>query len=484
MPGLARQAVVLTASRFANYGLMIISPLVLVRFLSVTQFGHYREFILYTTILYSLATFSISDSLLYFIPAHPRSPWRVVRQTAALTAIVSAIVIGGFLILNALLGGHIAGAYPLQTALYVMCYANVDFWEGYWLARNRPTAVFAYSMSRLLLRMLVVIGAAVFSGRVLTIIWALVALEAARLLAAFLIWSLSSRAAHEPHVQNLPREQLRFCMPAGISSICNMVSKNLGGLAVVKYLGPAALAHLTVGTYAEPIVFALRNSISTVVLPELVRRKAASAGLPMVLWHRMIVISCVLLLPAAALVALFARPVILTAFGPAYAAAIPVMQIYALVIARAAFDFAPPLRAVNRTRPLMLAMFAAVAASVLVLVLLLPVAGIVGAAWAIVAANIVEAIYLAWSVKRLHGFTFAQLLPWKAASTVLLCALAAAVPLVLAHARSAGLAGAAAWSALYALLYWALLMGLKVEEAVQLTRRLTRRLRSSLWSLA
>jgi hypothetical protein len=46
MRGLAHQAAILSVSRIANYGLMIISPITPVRCLTVEDFGRYREFLL------------------------------------------------------------------------------------------------------------------------------------------------------------------------------------------------------------------------------------------------------------------------------------------------------------------------------------------------------------------------------------------------------------------------------------------------------
>src|SRR5450755_1115317 len=177
MAGFARSAVVLSLSRLANYGLMIISPVILVRFLSVGDFGHYREFLLYASLLQSIAGFSINDSLLYFIPAHPKNQWRFVREANFLTAVLSAAVVGACLVLNVLTGGKLLGSYALPVALYVLFYVNVDFWEGYWLATHRPSSVFAYMTGRLMLRLLVVVGVAVLTSNVVRIIWSLIALE-------------------------------------------------------------------------------------------------------------------------------------------------------------------------------------------------------------------------------------------------------------------------------------------------------------------
>ena len=57
MAGLAKQTVVLSAARLANYGLMLISPMILVRLLSVEQFGQYRQFILYASFLQLVGAF-------------------------------------------------------------------------------------------------------------------------------------------------------------------------------------------------------------------------------------------------------------------------------------------------------------------------------------------------------------------------------------------------------------------------------------------
>src|SRR5258708_20057074 len=93
MSVLANRAAILTLSRLANYGLMLISPIILVRLLTVEEFGRYREFLLYAALLQSFAVFSINDSLLYCIPAQPQIVWRTGRQTAALIAWGSVLAV-------------------------------------------------------------------------------------------------------------------------------------------------------------------------------------------------------------------------------------------------------------------------------------------------------------------------------------------------------------------------------------------------------
>jgi len=166
MRKIAHQAAVLSIARMANFGLMVISPLVLVRFLTVPEFGQYREFLLYISLLGSIASFAISESLLYFIPLHPRSTWRIVRETTVLTAIISSAVVVAFVAVDLLVPGGLVGPYLIPVALYVLLFVNVDCWEIFWIATGRPTAVFVYTAGRLAVRMLVVVCVAVMTTNV------------------------------------------------------------------------------------------------------------------------------------------------------------------------------------------------------------------------------------------------------------------------------------------------------------------------------
>jgi O-antigen/teichoic acid export membrane protein len=473
MRGMAHQAAVLSVSRIANYGLMIISPVILVRFLTVTDFGRYREFLLYASLLQTAAAFAIGESLLYFIPLHPASPWRVVRQTTILTAVVSSCVVGAFVAVDLLVPGGLVGPYLVPVGLYVLLFVNVDCWENFWLATRRPIPVFLYTAARLIARMLVVVCLAVVTNDVTSIIWSLIVLEALRFLGSFVAWKRADRSHFEPPVEGISRQQLRFCMPFGLATVLSMLSRNLGNVVIAKYLGVAALAQLTIGTYGDPIILALRNSISTVVLPELVRLGGRSRDDALQLWRRTVVINCVLLFPAVAILAWYAEPLVVKAFGASYRPAIPVLRWYALVIVCACFDFSPLLRAINKTRPFLTAGVLAMLMNGLTLVVLLPVMGVVGAAVGLAVSNLFSTVYLGFSVSRLYGSGLRRLLPWTAVAKVGMCAAGGAViAFGITFESRATLLGAACGSALFGAAFVALLKATGLEEANALFHRL------------
>jgi O-antigen/teichoic acid export membrane protein len=252
-----------------------------------------------------------------------------------------------------------------------------------------------------------------------------------------------------------------------------MISRNLGNIVIAKYLGVAALAQLTIGTYGDPIILALRNSISTVVLPELVRLGGRSRDDALRLWHRTVVINCVLLFPAVAIMAWYAEPLVVKAFGGSYRPAIPVLQWYALVIVCACFDFSPLLRAINKTRSFLTAGVVAMLANGLTLVVLLPVMGVVGAAVGLAVSNLVSTVWLGFSVSRLYGSGVRRLLPWTAVAKVGACAAGSAViAFGITFESRATLLGAACGSVLFGAVFVALLKATGLEEANALFRRL------------
>src|SRR5262245_35213410 len=157
---LGSQAAVLTATRLANFALLLLSPVVLVRLISVREFGHYREFVLYASLLQSLAAFSIPESLLYFIPRHAQSPWRVVRHSVLLTAATSGLVVIVLIAADLLMNRTLVGPYLLPLSLYVLFLVNLDFWEVFLIATRRAKLVVGYTAVRLGSRMLVAVTAA------------------------------------------------------------------------------------------------------------------------------------------------------------------------------------------------------------------------------------------------------------------------------------------------------------------------------------
>ena len=123
---------------------------------------------------------------------------------------------------------------------------------------------------------------------------------------------------------------------------------------MTKLLGPAALAQFAVGIYAQPIITVLRNSLSDVLLGEMAGAALQRPGRDLLtLWRRSTVVTAILLVPLGVILARFADTIVVTLFSPAYQPAVIVFQLYVLALLRETFDFGIPLRALNRTAPIL-----------------------------------------------------------------------------------------------------------------------------------
>lgn len=469
MAPLAHRAAYLSLARLANYGLMLVSPIVLARVLTVEDFGRYREFLLYGTVLQSLGGFAIYDSLLYFIPAHPESPWRIVRQTTVLTFCATFVTSIVLVIFDLATGGSVVGPYLWQLVLYLMLSTNLDFWEMYWLANHRSAAMFGYSAGRLVVRLLVVTIVATVTRDVATIIWSLVTVEGMRLAGSAIAFRRLDRSMQEPALNEPWRGQLRFCLPSGTGSFIANVNRYFAGIFVTKILGAASLAHYAIGRFPEPVIAIVRNALSTVVLPEMVRRGRDNPEVQLALWKRATAMNAVLLLPVIALVIRYAEIAVTTVFGNDYVEAGPLMQIFMLSIFRECFDFAPALRAMNKVSPLVYSNIVALVGCATAMLVLTPMFGVNGAMAAAVLSTYIDGVWQAHSVARHLGKTTSELIPWSSIARTLVAALLASAVLVSPIWTDVfGFAGVVLAGATYMVVYVVLLKLLRVPEAEML----------------
>lgn len=422
---LVDRSLVLATARASNYAILLFSPIVLTRVLDVAQFGQYREFILYAMVSTEVLRFSVASSLTYFVPRYPERAALFVTQCVLFTLLSYGAGLSLFALAAALPVPGMAFPHTFELLLYVFFVLNLDFVENYWVALGRSAPVLLYGCCRAVLRVGVVVAVAWYTANLELIIWALIAVEAIRFLAV-LAYVLKMRLLNGAVTISTAREHIRFFLPLGLAGIVNSLNKNLGKLFTAVYLGTVSLAFYVVGSYMVPILTVLRSSIGDVVFPEMVR-KAASGAETLALWGRATVVYCFVLLPLGAFLCINAEAIIVFLFTEQYLAAVPVFQVFALMLMRDCFDLTLPLRALHRNRVIL----EASVLSVLINVVLVPVLairlGLVGPAIALFVTRLVSDGYMAWCLARLTETPFSRLLPWTQIFGITLAVAGAAV---------------------------------------------------------
>lgn len=421
-----RQAAVLVFARLTNYGVMLLSPLFLVHLLTVEQFGEYREFMLYASILQWMAGFSINDSLLYFIPLRPDRVRAWLRSSIVLVAAVSLLLVGLILGADAASGGRLLGWFALPLAIYVLAFANFDFWEGWYLATGRTLRVLVYSTVRLVVRMTAVVIAAAVWRDVMVLVWVVVATECLRVAVSAAIWWWWDRRQESSRVRPSLVEQWRFCVSTGLSRLVVMFNRNIGAVLIARLLGPVALARFTVATYPEPALSAVSKSVFLVTLPELVRRRRTDDNGALDVWKRSVSWTCAGIFVLLAFMLVCAPDLILVAFGRDYVPAAPLLQAFVIVMARNCVDFPIPLQAIGETRPQLVSNLVGLVVNAIALVLLMPTWGALGVVFAFALSTLVEPLLLAPLVIRRYGQRLGTLLHWGELGKILLASVAAA----------------------------------------------------------
>jgi O-antigen/teichoic acid export membrane protein len=408
-----------------NRALLVISPIILARLLSVIDFGRYREFLVYVTMLTAFSSLGISSSLLNFIPSDPTRGWRYVNQALLMTLASSSLVAAGALLLNAIFGGTMLGEHPMAAVIYVWLFVNFDFWEALFIAEKQAYRVWRYTTARLVSRITVVTAAAALTRDVTTIVWSMVALEGVRMLLSLRAWHVRNRAAPSDGGSSW-REQLAYCAPFGLALLLSQMNQSVGALFVSKLLGHAALAQYAIGIFAQPIITLMRNSLSDVLLGELAARWRNGQQEVLGLWRSSTVATAILLVYIGVLLVRFADTIVVTLFSERYQPAVILFQIFVLALLRETFDFGIPLRARNHTAPILRSNLLSLILNVGLMSIMVPAWGLIGAVIAFVISRMVEGTYLALQAMHVYQVPLSDLARWRDLGKVVVAAAIAA----------------------------------------------------------
>jgi O-antigen/teichoic acid export membrane protein len=410
MSGLMSRSAILTASRLSNFAIQLLSPLLLVRILDVVAYGQYQEFIIYATLLATLCTFAVDNSLTYFLPRFPERERSYVSQTSAITLAASALCLSALLLAKPLFLKLASYDFIAPLSAYVFFFVNLNWLEYYWIAKRRPRLVLYYSAVRLIVRISVLLLVAYSTRDLLTILWSLVAVEALRVLLVF-----AYLARQDIFVGDIRRseitEQLIFAAPLGAAALVQTSSRSIGKIFISSTLGPAALAYYAIGSYLQPIVRVMRSGIEDAVFPELVRAHD-EPGNALRLWQRVNVLNCVIFFPAFVVLVYYAEPIVKTLFTDAYLPAVPIFNVYAFFLLRRCFNTDLLLRTTGRTGFMLWGTIGALVANVVLILVLSGTLGMIGPAIAFIVAEVTLELYYAFRARRALQLSVANLADW------------------------------------------------------------------------
>ena len=469
MSSLISRSAVLTVSRLSNFGIMVLTPLLLVRILAIEDYGRYQEFMVYAMLFVAICGFGVDASLSYFLPRYPDKEREIVTQNSILVLAWSSLCLTALLISRPFFLEVATYDFLTPLVTYVFCFVNLNWLEYYWVAKRRADLVLYYSAARLIVRVVALLVAAYITGDVETILWTLVAVEALRLFLVA-IWATRAKLLQRSVDRQLLREVVTFASPIGLSGLLQQGNKNIGKLFIGSMLGAAALAYYSVASYLLPAVRVVIGSVADVVFPELVRTKGNPAA-ALHLWQRQTVVFCALLVPAYAVLTYYAELFITTLFTDAYSPAIPVFQVYMLWLLRRCLNTDALLRTSGKTGFMLTGNGISVAINLALMVALYYWLGLIGPAIAFIISSIVlEVYYVILATLRLN-LRITELLDWRNILRIVAAAIVALPILILStHSPGPEIIRAILASVSYIGLCWLIAYRLGVDDVGRVAR--------------
>ena len=272
---LARSALWLMAAKTVAFALAFALPLVLVRHLSQSGFGLYKQLFLLVGSAMTILPLGFVMSGFYFLPRHPTRRPRVAFNILLFYVVVGALAALVLMwrpgILETLFHDPTLAALARPIAILVFLMVAFSFLELIALADADVQTASLLIVVMTLTKVVLLVGAAFVFASIEALIYA--AIVQGLLQAAILLWYLNARF---PGVRRGPdwplmRAQLVYAMPLGTAAILSVVQGDLPSYFIAHYFDAATYAIYAVGCFQLPFLSILSESVGSVMIPAVSR---------------------------------------------------------------------------------------------------------------------------------------------------------------------------------------------------------------------
>ncbi len=297
---LTDNAVWLAFAKTVGLALAFLLPLILVRQLSVGEYGLYRQVFLAVNTAMTTLTLGFATSAYYFFPREPvrRKP-ELVLNILFFYLLVGGLAAAAILLrpgfLSALFNSPDMLTLEPWIGLTILFWVSSSFFEAVAIANGEARLAGVVVITTNLAKTVFMLGAAVFFGSVQALIYA--ALILGFLQMAILMPYLASRF---PGMWRAPsfrllRVQFGYVLPLGMAAVLWWFQTDLHGYIVSNRLGPAAYAIYSIGCLQIPLWGILLDSVGSVLVPAVSYLQSRNER------HRIVVITARMMCKVAAL---------------------------------------------------------------------------------------------------------------------------------------------------------------------------------------
>jgi O-antigen/teichoic acid export membrane protein len=327
----------LMLAKTMSFALGLALPLVLVRRLSQTDFGLYKQLFLVVTTSSSILPLGFGMSAYYFLPREREREAQTVFHIMLFLFAVGTLACAALWAWPQLLA-IIFHQAPLANfarpiGVLILLWIFSSFLEIAPIANQEVKVATAAIVLVQASRTALFLCAAIMWGTVQSLVTA--GLVQAVLQSAVLIWYLESRFGHFwRHMDgSLLRSQLSYALPLGFAGLLWVMQTDLHNYFVANRFGPAVYALYAVGTVQIPLINMLQEATNSILIPHisLLQQKNDAREIVYLTARAMRKLAAIYF-PVCIFLLIFGREFISFLFTPKYLASYPVFAVNLLLL--------------------------------------------------------------------------------------------------------------------------------------------------------
>ncbi|HKQ80557.1 MAG TPA: oligosaccharide flippase family protein [Blastocatellia bacterium] len=334
--GFVSRAAWLTTANSIAFGLSFVAPLLLVRTLSQTEFGLYKQVFQILMTAISALNLQVASTAYYFMPRAPEKKLQVTVNVLAFYGGVGALVAALFIFypecaLLVFKSEELPAYMPLLgvTILLWMVSSNLEV-IPLALGDVRTSSVFIV-VAQLMKSALTIVAALAFHS-VRAMIWAAVIQGLLQILLMFAYIRRRFGSLHGAFDWGLFKAQVGNALPYGLGSFAQTAQADLHNFAVSRYFPPAGFAIYSVGLFQLPLLGLLTASFGSALIPEVSQLAAAGDQRGIIpIWLNAVRKLALVVVPICALTFVLRYEIITLLFTNAYREAAPLFGIYLFI---------------------------------------------------------------------------------------------------------------------------------------------------------
>jgi len=430
------QVALLSGSRAAGQILNALANIFIVRYLSQTEYGTYRQvYLLYNTLLIA-GEFGFVESLYYFIPHQPAKRAIFLRQSI-LTIGVLQVVLGVLLTQFGRAIGHYfhnpdLSEYMGLLAVYLGLSVITRVWETQLIAERRVPLASLVSGGSETIKVILMLLVLFFIPGIRPLLLAMTAAAGLKFIAyvVFLGREFHWFANAGPMAHGLP--QWSYAAALWVPGFLNTVAGQVHQYIVGYYFDPVRYAIYAVACFQVPFLAIFTNSVTEVLMVRATQCQSHGRKTELYqLWCSACLKSLFVLVPVVAGLVIVAKPLIVLVFTDRYLASVPLFRVIVVGLLFSGIFQDPMFRACAAMRTYSFFYGLRALLNVGLGVVLVKTWGLWGAAFSTVVALAVVNTAQLFPIAGLLGVPFVRVLPWRGIATILVCTLAM-VPLAAA----------------------------------------------------